>query len=76
MIPEIIENGVNGFISNDEEELKEMLVELLNNAELAKEVGEQARKTILEDFSEDRFVNEWNRVFNTVSKTPYTGRFK
>ena len=31
MIPEIIKNGVNGFISNDEEELKEMLVELLNN---------------------------------------------
>ena len=76
MIPEIIENGVNGFVSNDKEELKEMLVELLNNAELAKEVGEQARKTILEDFSEDRFVNEWNRVFDVVSKIPYTGRFK
>ena len=76
MIPEIIENGVNGFISNDEEELKEMLVELLNNEELAKEVGEQARKTILEDFSEDRFVNEWNKVFDVVSKIPYTGRFK
>ena len=36
MIPEIVEHGVNGFISNNEEELKQHLVELLNDEDLAK----------------------------------------
>ena len=76
MIPEIIENGVNGLISNDEQELKKMLVEVLNDEDLAKQLGAAARKTIVEDFSEDRFVDDWNKVFDVVSKIPYTGRFK
>ena len=76
MIPEIIENGVNGFISNDEQELKEMLVQLLNDEDLAKKLGEAARKTIVEDFSEDRFIEQWDKLFRLVSKIPYTGRFK
>lgn len=63
-IPNIIENGVNGFLSNDEGELRGYLDQLLANPELAKKMGEAARETIKEKFSEQRFVTEWNNVFD------------
>tara|TARA_B100001094_G_C18192240_1_gene808061 strand:+ start:3161 stop:4162 length:1002 start_codon:yes stop_codon:yes gene_type:complete len=71
MIPEIIENGVNGFISNDEEELKTYVKKLLDDNSLAKKMGEAARQTILEQFSEDKFINNWNNIFD---KTYGVGR--
>lgn len=64
MIPEIIEDGVNGYISNDEAVLKSQIQNLLKNPGLAKELGENARQTILEKFNEDSFVNNWNNIFN------------
>lgn len=64
MIPEIIENGVNGFISNDEEELKSRIKELLDNPDLATKMGNAARETIIEKFSEDKFITNWNNLFD------------
>lgn len=64
MIPEIIENGVNGFISNDEEELKSYIKDLLANEELRKSIGEAGRQTILTRFSEEKFINNWNEIFD------------
>jgi glycosyltransferase involved in cell wall biosynthesis len=64
MIPEIIENGINGFISNDEEELKEYIQVLLVSEELQKRIGNAARETILKRFSQEQFINKWNEIFN------------
>ena len=64
MIPEIIENGVNGFISNDEDELREYTQQLLEDSKLAKKLGNCARETILEKFSEQSFINNWNETFD------------
>jgi glycosyltransferase involved in cell wall biosynthesis len=66
MIPEIIQNGINGFISNDEAELTSYLKLLLNNEELRKTLGENARKTIINKFSESEFIRQWNEVFDTI----------
>ena len=64
MIPEIIVNGVNGFISNDEEELAEYIKMILDSSYLRERLGVEARKTILEKFSEDEFVSSWNKIFD------------
>lgn len=64
MIPEIIKDGVNGYISNDENQLQSSIQNLLHNPGLAKELGENARQTILEKFNEDSFVGNWNNIFN------------
>ncbi len=64
MIPEIIENGVNGFISNDEDELRKCVEMLLAEPELAGKMGHSARNTILQKFSEEDFTNNWNKVFD------------
>ena len=64
MIPEIIKNGVNGFMSNDESELKEYIRKLLDDRELAIHMGNQARETVKEQFSEEKFINNWNNIFD------------
>ena len=63
-IPNIIKHGENGLLSNDETELKYFCSELLQNPEKAKELGDNARKTIQERFSTERFVKEWNIIFD------------
>ena len=73
MIPEIIEHGVNGFISNDEEELKQHLVELLNDEDLAKRLGKEARKTIVENFSQEKFALKWDSLFHKSAKICFRG---
>ena len=64
MIPEVIEHGVNGFISNNEEELKNYIQQLINDPQLAAKMGDAARKTVVEDFSEQKFINNWNEIFD------------
>jgi len=64
MIPEIIQNGVNGFISNDESELRGYINTLLADEDLRKKMGACARNTILTKFSEQEFINNWNNIFN------------
>jgi len=71
MIPEIIKNGENGFISNDEEDLQKYIKTLLNDEQLRKKVGEAARNTILEKFSEENFVNNWNNLFDQTYEVFY-----
>tara|TARA_B100001094_G_scaffold327545_1_gene386002 strand:- start:725 stop:1711 length:987 start_codon:yes stop_codon:yes gene_type:complete len=63
MIPEVIKNGINGFISNDAEELKGYIQTLLDNPDQARKLGEEARKTIINMFSENLFIDRWNQVF-------------
>jgi len=63
-IPNIIENGYNGFISNDEKELKNMITKLFEDEKLRIEIGNNARQTIIEKFSEEKFIDNWNNIFN------------
>jgi glycosyltransferase involved in cell wall biosynthesis len=73
MIPEIVENGVNGFISNDEKELKQYVVNLLNDEGLAKEIGENARKTVVEKFSQEDFIKKWDSTFKKTAQKCFRG---
>lgn len=67
-IPNIIKHNENGLISNDEAELRHFLMELLQYPDKAKELGRKARQTVQEQFSEERFVNEWNTIFDKAIK--------
>jgi glycosyltransferase involved in cell wall biosynthesis len=63
MIPEIIEHGKNGLISNDPKELRSFLEMLLNKPELARKLGNAARETICEKYGIQRFIDSWNNLF-------------
>lgn len=73
MIPEVIEHGVNGLISNDEKELREFCELLLKDDKLARELGKKARETIVSRFNENRFIEEWKQVFEKASRIIFTG---
>lgn len=68
MIPEVIVHGENGFISNDEKELRGYVLQLLEDKELASKIGAAARQTVLDNFSEKAFVDKWNNKFDEVVK--------
>jgi Glycosyl transferases group 1 len=73
MIPEFIEDGVNGYISNEPFVLRSRCQELLANPELAKQMGESARRTILDKFSMSAFVSKWKDVFKRAADITYKG---
>ena len=64
MIPEVIEHGKNGMMSNNESELNSYVKQLLGDEDLRKRLGEEARKTVLEKFSEKDFLQNWNNIFD------------
>jgi len=66
MIPEIIDHGRNGFMSNDEDELRGYCKQLLEDEELRNKMGAEARATILAQFSEDKFIQNWNEIFDVA----------
>lgn len=71
MIPEIIEDGVNGFCSNDEEYLREKLEWCLDNPNEAADIGKQGRKTIEEKFTLSKHIERWEKLFKDVIDGKY-----
>jgi spore maturation protein CgeB/tetratricopeptide (TPR) repeat protein len=54
-------DGINGFSSNDPDYLNRCIAKLLEDPVLAKEMGEEAKKTVAEKFSINKFIQSWIR---------------
>lgn len=59
-------DGYNGFVSEDIGVIREKLKLLLRDPLLAKQLGENARKTIIDNFLISKFVNHWNQIFKDI----------
>lgn len=70
-IPEYIQHGLNGFLYNNDAELSEYLTLLLNDEDVAREMGQRARETILNKCSKERFLNQWNIAFEATIQKGY-----
>ena len=68
MIPEVITEGVDGFMSNDPDTLKTLVDRLKNDPDYAATYGNNAKQTIREHYNLDRFTKEWNELFQKVIK--------
>ena len=64
---EIIEDGVNGILveDQDEEKLREALECLIDDAELRHRLGEEAKK-VREKYSIEKIGGEWERLIHRV----------
>lgn len=71
MVPEIIVDGVNGFIREDPKSMRELLDKILANPAEYSHVREKARQTIVERFSLDRFVGDWNCILQQTANLPW-----
>lgn len=58
-VPDIIQNGVNGFWSDDIGELRERVSFLLNDVKAARRIGEMGRNKALELFGKDVVKLKW-----------------
>jgi hypothetical protein len=62
-----VENGVTGYVSTDIEWLIERMQDLLAYPDLARSLGDAARRCADERFSIERFGHDWDETFTRVS---------
>lgn len=72
-LPNVIQDGVNGFVSCDLDYLIDRMRFLLDHPAEAARIGAAARRTAEERFGLDRFRRDWNAAFARVlGETPLT----
>ncbi|MDB5685390.1 MAG: hypothetical protein JWM75_3088 [Sphingomonas bacterium] len=57
-----IQNGVNGFYSDDPDELADWINALLRDPQRARQIGAAARATAIDVFNHDRYLGAWQRL--------------
>ena len=62
-LPDVIENGVHGYISNDLGELIAGMRRLIDDHDHARELGANARELARTRFGLDRFARDWDAAF-------------
>ena len=65
-IPDVIQDGVNGFVSHDPEVLIERMRMLLADPDLARTIGARGQQTARERFGLERFRADWTRALQTA----------
>src|SRR3989344_1863723 len=67
---EVIRNGLNGYIAGagNAGEWKKMLIKLINDKELRKKIGDNARKEILQGFSMEQVSGAVEKEYLTLIK--------
>lgn len=63
----VIENGKSGYVDTNIGMLVKHMQELLRDPELARRLGENARRCALERFSISRFISDWDRTLREVT---------
>jgi glycosyltransferase involved in cell wall biosynthesis len=66
--PEIITDGYNGYLvkPKDHQAIADKLLFLFKNPQFVKQMGENARKTVLEKFSLELCAKKYIEMFNEV----------
>jgi glycosyltransferase involved in cell wall biosynthesis len=67
-IPEIVEDGVNGFLVQPKhpEAIAERILELNEDGALRRKLGEAARRTVLERYTADRVLGQYEEIYEKV----------
>ncbi len=65
-IPDVIKHKQNGLLINTPQEMNAAIKQCQNDKSMCKELGRAARKTILDHFTLDKFVDNWRKVFNSL----------
>ena len=69
-IPELVEDGTTGKLiePNNPVALRNAIIEFIDNPDLKKEMGREARKHILKLLDRDSIVNSYVKVFESVTR--------
>jgi len=68
-IPEIVEDGVNGFLVQPKcpEEIAEKILQLNADKDLRMRLGESARETVLERYTAERVVGQYLEIYDKIT---------
>jgi glycosyltransferase involved in cell wall biosynthesis len=71
-IPEIVEDGVNGYLiaENDPEELAAKILLLADDQDLRCQIGIRNRKKFMERFTADAFADRWISLIKDIARAP------
>lgn len=61
-----IQNGVNGFYSNDPDELGETLKFLVTHPQISQTIGKAGRKMATDVFNNDRYIDKWQLTMESL----------
>lgn len=73
---QIVKDGVNGFLASTQEEWYQKLALLIEDPQLRKEIGMNARKTFEEEFSLKANFTKVLEAIKTAGRNQYYGRHK
>lgn len=62
-VPYLIENGINGFVSDSLLELRKYISVLLENYDMAKRISQEGRKLAIELFDKNTIKEQWREFF-------------
>lgn len=68
-LPTVITNGVNGFVHTDKYQLIDVMRQLIDEPELARQWGAAGRETATRRFAMSRFIEDWLTVLADVTET-------
>lgn len=65
-IIDVIHNDVNGYLveQNDVDGMAQLMLEVIENPELTNQIGERARRTILDKYTKDRYLSQLANLLN------------
>lgn len=66
-LPTVIVNGVNGFVHTDKHQIVDVMRQLIDEPELARQWGEAGRQTAMKRFAMERFVCDWLELIDEVT---------
>lgn len=72
---DIIQSGVNGYLANSTDEWVSVLSQLIEQAELRKNIGQHARQTVLDHYSVDRWKTTYLEAFNGLLSKAKTSKY-
>ena len=61
-VDEFIKDGVNGFVCDDVQQMRDKIDLLLNDYELAKKISVEARKTAIKLFGKEKIAKKWRTL--------------
>lgn len=64
--PHIISNGINGFISDNINELREYVHQLLEDPQLAKKIGDEGRRSAIKLYGKEEIKNQWKTFLESL----------
>jgi len=72
-IPDFFEEGKSIRYYEDYDECLEIVDELLANKDERKRLGEAAREVVLENFNREKYINQWNNIFEYTLEKYHNG---